>query len=117
MDGIGRIRGGIRTLGTVVFTAVALSSAALLIPSVIESGNAQTGDGFDLSWSTIDASIRLSSPNNFWQVALIGRNLTNRLYVIGASDAGTVTPGVQGDAFGFTNRSRQVMIQVTARPM
>jgi iron complex outermembrane receptor protein len=68
------------------------------------------------SWVTLDASIRFGKPDHAWDVALIGRNLTNRLYVINASDAGTITPGVMADAFGFTNRSRQIMLQLTVRP-
>jgi iron complex outermembrane receptor protein len=73
-------------------------------------------DSWQSGWVTLDASVRLAAPNKAWDVALLGRNLTNRLYVLGASDAGTVTPGVMADAFGFTNRSRQVMLEVTVRP-
>jgi iron complex outermembrane receptor protein len=67
-------------------------------------------------WVTLDSSLHFGKPDNSWQVALIVRNLTNKLYVIGASDGGTVTPGVMADAFGFVNRSRQIMLQFTVRP-
>jgi iron complex outermembrane receptor protein len=68
------------------------------------------------SWATMDASVRFGKLDNSWSVAFIGRNLTNRLYIIGASDYGTVTPGVQADAFGYTNRAREIMLQLTVRP-
>ena len=64
----------------------------------------------------VDASVRLESPNEKWAVALIGRNLSDELYVIGASDSGTITPGVVADSWGFTNRSRQIALQLTYRP-
>jgi iron complex outermembrane receptor protein len=73
-------------------------------------------DSWQGGWVTLDSSLRFGKPDGSWQVALIGRNLTNKLYVLGASDAGTVTPGIMADAFGFTNRSRQVMLQITVRP-
>jgi iron complex outermembrane receptor protein len=73
-------------------------------------------DSWQPGWVTMDGSVHFGKPDGSWDVALIGRNLTNRLYVIGASDAGTVTPGVEADAFGFTNRSRQVLLQLTVRP-
>jgi outer membrane receptor protein involved in Fe transport len=72
--------------------------------------------GFQPDWVTMDASVHLGKSDRSWDLALIGRNLTDRLYVVGASDAGLVTPGVMADAFGFTNRTRQVMLQITARP-
>jgi outer membrane receptor protein involved in Fe transport len=73
-------------------------------------------DSWQGSWVTMDASVRYGKADNSWSVALIGRNLTNRLYVIGASDYGTVTPGVEADAFGYTNRARELMLQFTVRP-
>lgn len=73
-------------------------------------------DSWQGSWVTMDASLRFGKVDNSWSVALIGRNLTNRLYVIGASDYGTVTPGVEADAFGYTNRAREVMLQFMVRP-
>lgn len=71
---------------------------------------------YQKGWVTIDAGARFGRLDGPWEVALIGRNLTNRLYVIAASDSGTAFPGVQADAFGFTNRARQIMLQVTVRP-
>ena len=72
--------------------------------------------GYQGGWVTFDASVHYGKPDRSWDLALIGRNLTDRLYVVGASDAGLVTPGVMADAFGFTNRTRQLMLQITVRP-
>ena len=87
---------------------------------VASSGYFTTADllpsGYQGGWATMDASVRFARPDHAWEVALIGLNLTNRLYVLGASDAGTVIPGVMADAFGFVNRSRQIMLQVTVHP-
>jgi iron complex outermembrane recepter protein len=80
-------------------------TVAKLTPSSEENG-----------WWTFDAAVRLETPNRKWAVALIGRNLSNELYAIGASDSGTITPGVVADSWGFTNRSRQVALQLTWRP-
>jgi outer membrane receptor protein involved in Fe transport len=88
--------------------------------ATFSSGYFTTADllpsGYQGGWATMDASIRFAKSDQTWQVALIGRNLTNRLYVVGASDAGTVVPGLMADAFGFTNRTRQIMLQLTVRP-
>jgi hypothetical protein len=90
------------------FNASASSSyftVAKLTPSSEEDG-----------WWTFDASVRLESPNEKWAIALIGRNLSDEFYVIGASDSGTITEGVVADSWGFTNRSRQIALQLTYRP-
>jgi iron complex outermembrane recepter protein len=67
-------------------------------------------------YATVDASVRFGKLSGPWEIGLIGRNLTNKYYIISGNDAGTVTTGVQGDAFGFVNRGRQVMVQLTLRP-
>jgi outer membrane receptor protein involved in Fe transport len=67
-------------------------------------------------YATIDASLRFGKLAGPWEVSVIGRNLTNKYYVISGNDRGTATTGVEGDAFGFVNRGRQVMLQLTLRP-
>jgi outer membrane receptor protein involved in Fe transport len=71
---------------------------------------------WQVGWATVDAAVRFGRADGAWQVSLIGRNLTNRLYVVGASDAGTITPGVMSDAFGYINRVRQCYLELTVRP-
>ena len=69
----------------------------------------------------IDASLRLKTENERWELALIGRNLTNRWYAMGGNDApntgaGTGSmSGVLGDQAGFANLPRTVMMQATFR--
>ncbi|HEX7855161.1 MAG TPA: TonB-dependent receptor [Sphingobium sp.] len=56
-----------------------------------------------------------------WEVALIGRNLTNKLYVVagsvvGATASGTGTANVrQGDVLGNVSPARAVTLQLTLR--
>lgn len=71
-------------------------------------------------YGVLDASIRVGAANESWQLALIGKNLTNRLYVSGGLD-GPNTPvagspvGQHADQFGFGNLPRTVMLQATTR--
>ena len=67
----------------------------------------------------VDASIRFGAEDGNWQVALIGKNLTNRFYVTGVVDGpstggGTGTPaGIHADQLGFGTLPRTVQVQVT----
>jgi iron complex outermembrane recepter protein len=69
----------------------------------------------------LDASIRFGEEDGKWQVALIGKNLTNRFYVTGVVDGpstggGTGTPGgIHADQLGFGTLPRTVQLQVTTR--
>lgn len=70
---------------------------------------------------TLDAGIRFGAEDNNWQLALIGKNLTNRFYVSGVVDgpstgSGTGTPGgIKADQLGFGTLPRTVMVEVTKR--
>ena len=80
-------------------------------------GNA---DSRQKSYGVIDATLRLGSEDERWEVAVIGKNLTNRLYVAGAVD-GPNTPaasspaGTHADQLGFGSLPRTVMLQVTSK--
>lgn len=69
----------------------------------------------------LDASIRIGSEDDRWEVALLGKNLTNRFYVTGVVDGpstGTASGGVTGvhaDQLGFAVLPRTVQLQVTTR--
>jgi outer membrane receptor protein involved in Fe transport len=71
------------------------------------------------SYVSIDAGLRLTSANDKWDVALVGKNLSNRFYVTGVVDgpgtppAGT-PPGPGADQFGFGVLPRTVQFQATA---
>lgn len=73
------------------------------------------------SFATIDGSIRLGAANDRWQIALIGKNLTNRYVLNAAQDApstgsGTGTAaGVPADQYGFPAPPRTVALQITVR--
>ena len=78
---------------------------------------------FQRSYWLLDASARLGNVDNRWQVAVIGRNLTNRYYVTRASEqpfsggvSGTAIANRQADALGAVNRGREIMLQLTLRP-
>ncbi|MGF7155348.1 TonB-dependent receptor [Novosphingobium gossypii] len=72
-------------------------------------------------YATLDAGIRFGAEDDNWQIAVIGKNLTNRFYVTGVVDgpstgSGTGTPaGVKADQLGFGTLPRTVMVEVTKR--
>lgn len=68
----------------------------------------------------LDATGRIADVGDAWEVALIGRNLTNKFYWAGAQQlgftggvAGTVAGGTPADGFAVPNRGREIMIRVT----
>ncbi|WP_240704777.1 TonB-dependent receptor [Croceicoccus sediminis] len=70
---------------------------------------------------TIDAGVRVGASDGNWQLALIGKNLTNQFYVTGVVDgpssgtaAGGVT-GVKADQLGFGTLPRTVKVELTKR--
>ncbi len=73
------------------------------------------------SYVNLDASVRVGSQDDRWEVALIGKNLTNRFYISGVVDgpstgSGTGTPGgVIADQTGYGNTPRTVQVQLTVR--
>jgi iron complex outermembrane receptor protein len=70
----------------------------------------------------VDASFGIGSASGAWDVALIGRNLTNQLYIARANDvtftgSGTGTAqGVLADVSAVPSRGRQIMLRLTIRP-
>ncbi|MDO6414155.1 TonB-dependent receptor [Sphingomonas sp. BIUV-7] len=60
-------------------------------------------------------------PNKPWEVALIGRNLTNKLYVVAGSVVGSTATGTgtavtrQGDVLGTASAPRAITLQVTLK--
>jgi len=73
------------------------------------------------SYVNLDAGIRLSRDDQRWEVALLGKNLTDRFYVTGGVDgpstgSGTGTSaGIIADQLGFAVLPRTVQAQVTVR--
>ena len=70
---------------------------------------------------TIDGSIRVKTTDDKYELAVIGKNLTNRFYVSGVADgpstgSGTGTAaGIHADAMGFAALPRTVQAQFTVR--
>ena len=73
------------------------------------------------SYATIDASVRLGTQDGRWQLAFIGKNLTDKLAIRGAGDVpstggNTGTPeGFLGDLSGGTIRPRQYEVELSWR--
>ncbi|MBF9152365.1 TonB-dependent receptor [Novosphingobium jiangmenense] len=71
------------------------------------------------SYVNLDASLRLRTENERWELAVIGKNLTNRWYATGGTDAPNTgsgtggTTGVLADQIGFATLPRTVMVQAT----
>jgi len=70
-------------------------------------------------YALLDASLRLGEADDLWELALIGRNLTDKYYYVAAPNvpftgSGTGTAaGVLGDRFASVNRGREVMVRVS----
>lgn len=73
------------------------------------------------SYVTFDASVRLQTADERWELALIGKNLTNKFYVTGLFEApftgsGTGTAaGIPADQVGYAALPRTVQAQLTWR--
>ena len=76
----------------------------------------QNPNGVQPSYITFDAAVRFGKLGGPWEVALIGRNLTNKYIFSGGLDDGVVTPGVRADGVVYVYRGRQLMLQLTVRP-
>lgn len=69
----------------------------------------------------LDASIRLRAADDRWEIALLGKNLTNQFVVTGVTDGSgsglrTGTPtGRTADQVGFVSMPRTVQLQLTWR--
>lgn len=70
-------------------------------------------DGF---WR-FNASVGVGSPDGRWKLSLIGRNLTNKYYLLFAGDrtGGTSVPLTQGEQRGVVARGREVAVQAQVR--
>jgi iron complex outermembrane receptor protein len=74
------------------------------------------------SYVNLDASVKLRTQDNHYEVALIGRNLTNKFRISGDLDApnsgtGTGTANaLPADILGFADNPRTIRLQFTWRP-
>lgn len=71
---------------------------------------------FEKSYVTFDAGLRFGKLDGPWEVALIGRNLSNKYVLSGGSDDGVAVPPNIADALVYVFRGRQIQLQLTMRP-
>ncbi len=100
--------------------------------SAAVSGDARYNDSFNASafgnpyarqpsYINLDASFRVHTTDGAWELAVIGRNLSNNLVINGVVDgpgtgSGTGTAaGVRADQIGFAGTPRTVQLQLTWR--
>lgn len=62
-------------------------------------------------YTTLNAGVRLGSSDDTWSVAVIGRNLTNRIYATLAVDK----PGGAGEAFAVAGEPRMIVLQLEGK--
>jgi iron complex outermembrane receptor protein len=69
------------------------------------------------SFWRFNASARLAEVDDHWSVALIGRNLTNKYYLLFAADrtGGASVPGAVGEQRGVVARGREVALQLSGK--
>ena len=58
-------------------------------------------------FTTLNAGLRLSAPKDRWSFAVIGRNLTNRIY----ATLGVDKPGGTGEVFAVAGEPRAIVLQ------
>lgn len=70
----------------------------------------------------LDSNLRVGAPDDRWELALIGRNLTNKYYVARAAEqpvsgglAGTAAANRQADVIGAVSRGREITLRATVR--
>lgn len=72
-------------------------------------------------YETLDANVRIGTQDGKWQLAFIGKNLTDKLAIRGATNVpGTggntgTAEGFRGDLTGFAIRPRQYELELTYR--
>ena len=66
---------------------------------------------FQPAYTTLNAGARLSANDDKWSIAIIGRNLTNRMY----ATLGVDKPGGSGEVFAVAGEPRAIVLQAEAR--
>jgi iron complex outermembrane receptor protein len=72
--------------------------------------------GLQKAYTIVDAAARVSTTDERWQLALIGRNLANVYYAVASGDSPGGLNGPNGfDHYGFVERPRQVTLEIAFR--
>lgn len=82
--------------------------------SAMDNGNPH---GMQPSFWLFDASARVGTAGGAWELALIGRNLGNKIYTgyVAEKPGAPATPGTTVQLMGLPNRGRQVLLQATTK--
>lgn len=72
---------------------------------------------FQRSFWRFNASARLAEIDDRWGISVIGRNLSNRYYLLYAADrtGGASVPGAFGEQRGVVARGREIALQLTGK--
>lgn len=78
------------------------------------SGDTAAPSTLQKSYWRFNASARLSGPDDQWELAVLGRNLTNKYYLLFAGDrtGGNSVPLTVGEQRGVVSRGREIALQV-----
>lgn len=91
---------------------VELASGISFSDSYITNANS-TPNGRSPNYVLLDASLRIAQADDKWELALIGRNLTDKYYFVRTSDnPGNVTAMQLPDLTAAVSRGREVMVRV-----
>ncbi len=92
-------------------TADAFYSSGYYASDTMSSSTYQNG-----FWR-FNASARISQVDDRWSIALIGRNIGNKYYLLYAADrtGGSSVPGAMGEQRGVVARGREVALQLTGK--
>lgn len=63
---------------------------------------------YQSSYTSVNAGMRVTTADDNWSFAVIGRNLTNRIYATLAVDK----PGGRGESFGVSGEPRAIVVQL-----
>ena len=74
-------------------------------------------NGRQPKYTLFDATIRVAQAEDAWELALIGRNLTDKYYVVATSlvPFAAGPPGALLDRFGTLSRGREVMLRASVK--
>jgi iron complex outermembrane receptor protein len=69
------------------------------------------------SYTLLDASLRLAQIDDKWALSFIGRNLSNKFYVVRGTDnpTGVVAPTRLADTFGVVSRGREYWLRTDVK--
>lgn len=71
------------------------------------------------SYAIVDATVRVVEADDRWELALVGRNLTNKWYIAASADVpftgGAPGSGLLGDRFASVSRGREIMLRASVK--